>query len=91
MWRVPQNIRRALPSTCHIELGLDHTKLWYVDRQVAKLADLPFYRMVDAIFNELAWQSNTLYPIPPEAREKQAELLIPLIDGEKEYQYVAEL
>ena len=26
-WRVPQNIHRALPPTCHIELGLDYTKL----------------------------------------------------------------
>ena len=30
-WRVSQKIRRALPSTCHINLGLDYTKLWYAD------------------------------------------------------------
>ena len=30
-WRVPQNIRRDLPPTCHIEIELDHTKLWYVN------------------------------------------------------------
>ena len=30
-WRVPQNIRQALPLTFHIELELDHTKLWYVN------------------------------------------------------------
>ena len=32
-WCVPQDIHRALPSTFHIELGLDYTKLWYVDGQ----------------------------------------------------------
>lgn len=53
-WRVPQDIHRELPLTYHIELGLDHTKLWYVDDQVAELTDLPFYQTVDEIFNELA-------------------------------------
>ena len=52
-WRVPQNIRRALPLTCHIELGLDYTKLWYVDGHEAKLVDLPYYPMVEQIFREL--------------------------------------
>ena len=38
-----------------------------------------------------ARQSNTLNPIPPEAREKQTNLLIPLMDGDKEDQYKAEI
>ena len=63
-WRVPQNIHRALPLTCHIELGLDHTKLWYVDGQGAELVDLPYYPMVEHIFRELTQQSKTVTPIP---------------------------
>jgi hypothetical protein len=77
--------------TCHIKLRLEHTKLLYVDGQATKLNDLPFYHTVNEIFNELSRQSNTLYPIPPEAREKQIDLLIPLINGEKADQYEAEL
>ena len=34
-WRVPQNIHRALPLTCHIEVGLDYTKVWYADDEAA--------------------------------------------------------
>ena len=69
-WRVPQNIWWALPLTFHIELGLDHSKVWYVNGQATKPTDLPFYPTIDEIFNELAKQSNTLYPIPPEAIKK---------------------
>ena len=29
-WRVPQNIRRSLPKTAHIQLELDHTVMWYM-------------------------------------------------------------
>ena len=90
-WRVPQNIRWELPSTYHIEFGLDHTKLWYVDGQEAKPTNLPFYPMVDEIFSEMARQSNTINPVPPEAREKCTNLLIPLMDGEKVEQYEVEL
>ena len=79
-WRVPQNICRELPLTCHIELGLDHTKLWYVDSQAVEPTDLPFYPTVNEIFNESTRQSNTLYPIPLEARERHINLLIPLTD-----------
>ena len=28
-WRVPQNIRRYLPPTTHIQLELDHTAVWH--------------------------------------------------------------
>ena len=90
-WRVPQNIHRVLPPTYHIELGLDHTKLWYADSQATESTDLPFYPTVNEIFNELARQCNTLNPIPPEAREKHIDLSITLTDGENEDQYEAEL
>lgn len=52
-WRVPQNIHHALPPTCHIELGLNYTKLWYVDGQAAKPIELPYYPMVEQIFDDL--------------------------------------
>jgi hypothetical protein len=42
------------PPTYHIELGLDHTKLWYVDDQAVELTELPFYPTIDEIFGELA-------------------------------------
>ena len=66
-------------------------KLWYVDDQATKLTDLPFYPIVDEICSELARQSNTINPVPPKAREKQIDLLIPLTDGDKVDQYEAEL
>ena len=90
-WGVPQNIRRELPPNCHRELGLDHTKLWYVNGQATNPSDLPLYPMVEEIFNELTRQSNMLYPIPPDAKEKQIDILIPLTNGEKANQYKVEL
>ena len=41
---------------CHIELGLDYTKLWYVDGQATEPVKLPYYSMVEQIFGELTWQ-----------------------------------
>ena len=90
-WRVPQNSLRALPSTCHIELGLDYTKLWYVDGHVVEPVELPYYPMVKQIFGELTRQSNTIMPIPTEAREIQVDLLLPLTDKEKVEQHEVEL
>jgi hypothetical protein len=90
-WRVTQNIHLALPPTCHIELILDHIKLWYADGQVTKLTELPFYLIVDQIFGELSRQSNMITPITPEARDIQVDLLLPLMDGEKVEQHEAKL
>ena len=90
-WRVPQNIRRALPPTCHIELGIDHTKLWYVNDQAAEPTELPFYPTVDEIFGALTRQYSTITLVPPEERELQIDLLLPLKDGEKEDQHEVEL
>lgn len=90
-WRVPQNIRWALPPTCHIELGPDHTKLWYVDGKAADLVNLLFYLMVEELFNEYTRQSKMVHPIPAEAKAKQNDILIPLIDGDKADQYEVEL
>ena len=52
-WRVPQNIHWALPPTFHIELGLDHTKLWYVDDQATEPTELSSYPTVNEMFGEL--------------------------------------
>ena len=82
-WRVPQNIRWALPPTCHIELGLDYTKLWYVDGQATKSVNLPYFPSVEQIFGELSQQSKTITPIPSLAKEIQVDLLLPLTDDEK--------
>ena len=90
-WSVPQNIHQEVPPTCHIELGLDHTKLWYVDGQVVEPTELSFYPIVKEIFGELDQQSNTLTPVPLEERETQIDLLFPLTDGEKVDQHEAEL
>ena len=90
-WRVPQNIRWALPLTCHIELGLDYTKLWYADGQVAELVDLPYYPSVEQIFAELSQQSRKITPIPSLVKEIQVDLLLPLTDSEKVEHHEAEL
>ena len=90
-WRVPQNIRRALPPTYHIELGLNHTKLRYVDGQAAEPTKLPFYPIVDHIFGELSRQSSMIMSIPPEERDIQINLLLLLMDGEKVEQHETEL
>lgn len=90
-WRVPQNIRQALPPTCHIELGLDDTKSWYVDGQAAEPVKLPYYTTVEQIFGELTRQSKTITPIPPKAREIQVDLLLPLTYGQKIKQHEVEL
>ena len=47
--------------------------------------------MLEEIFNELSRKSNTLYSIPPKAKEKKTDLLIPLTDEEKVDQYKAKL
>ena len=90
-WHIPQNIRRALPPMCHIELGLEYTKVWYVDGHVAEPVELPYCSTIDQIFGELTRQSRTITPIPAKAREIQVNLLLPLIDGEKVEQHEAEL
>ena len=46
---------------------------------------------MDEIFGELARQSNTLTPVPPDERDIEIDLLIPLMDGEKQDQHEAEL
>ena len=43
------------------------------------------------MFGELSRQSNTFTLVPPEARELQIDLLLPLIDGEKADQHEVEL
>ena len=50
-WKV-QNIHQTLPLACNIDLGLDYTKLWYADDQVAEPVDLPYYPSVEQIFGE---------------------------------------
>lgn len=76
---------------CHIELGLDYTKLWYVDGHATKPVELPYYPIVDQIFGELTRESNTITPIPAEAREIQVDLLLPLTDREKVEHHEAKL
>ena len=90
-WRVPQNIHWALPPTCHIELGLDYTKLWYTDDQAAGSIDLPYYPSVEQIFVELSRQYRTITPIPSLAKEIQVDLLLPLTDSEKVEHHEVEL
>ena len=77
--------------TCHIESGLDHTKLWYTDSQGVEPVDLPYYPTIEHIFGELTRQSNTITPIPSLAKEIQVDHLLPLTDREKVEQHEAEL
>ena len=49
-WRVPQNIRRSLPKTAHIQLELDHTAVWYMQGVKAAAKPLDYYPTVEDIF-----------------------------------------
>ena len=82
-WRVPQNIRRSLPKTEHIQLELDYTALWYMQGTKAKAKPLGYYPTVDEIFQELAWQSNTKLSIPARAKEMNQYIEEPLTNQEK--------
>ena len=53
-WRVPQNIRRCMPPTTHIQLELDHTAVWHQQGSIAKEKPLDYYPTVEDIFTELA-------------------------------------
>ena len=48
-WRVPQNIRRSLPKTTHIQLELNHTTVWYMQGVKAKAKALDYYPTIDEI------------------------------------------
>lgn len=65
--------------------------MWYVNGHAAELVKLPYYPTVEQIFGELTRQSRTITPIPPEAREIQVNLLLPLTDGEKVKHYKVKL
>ena len=53
-WKVPQNIRRSMPKTTHIQLELDHTEVWYMQGAKAKAKTLDYYPIVEEIFWELS-------------------------------------
>ena len=53
-WRVPQNIRRILPKTTHIQLKLNHMAVWYMKGEKATVKPLDYYPIVEEIFHELA-------------------------------------
>lgn len=90
-WRVPQNVRRSLPSSAHIQLELDHTKVWHLQGIGGAARTLKFYPSIDEIFNELNRQSNTILTIPAKARDVSVPVVEPLIDQEKEEEYEGRL
>ena len=67
-WRVPQNIRRCLPPTTHIQLELDHTTVWHKQGSSAKAKPLEYYPIVEEIFIELARKAKTNITIPEDAK-----------------------
>ena len=46
-WRVPQNIRRSLPKTTHIQLELDHIAVWHMQGAKEKLKEKPLKERVN--------------------------------------------
>ena len=86
-WRVPQNIRRSLPKTAHIQLELDHTSVWYMQGAKAKPKTLNYYTIVEEIYHELARQSGTKLSIPAKAKEVTLAIEKPLTDQENEEDY----
>ena len=79
-WRVPQNIRRCLPPTTHIQLELDHTAVWHLQGSTAKEKTLDYYPTFKEIFTELAHQSKTKIAIPTGAKEINQPIVEPLTD-----------
>ena len=55
-WRVPQNIRRSLLKTAHIQLELDYTAAWYMQGAKAKAKPLDYYPTIEEMFCKLARQ-----------------------------------
>ena len=90
-WRVPQNIRRSLPKTAHIQLELGHTMIWYMQGAKAKAKTLNYYPTVEEIFRELAQQSGTKLSIPAKAKETNLAIEEPLTNQEQEEDYEIQL
>ena len=84
---MPQNIRRCLPPTTHIQLELDHTIVWHKQGSIAKAKPLDYYPIVKDIFTELSRQSKTDITIPKVAKESNQVIIEPLTDQEKEEDY----
>ena len=80
---MPQNIRRSLPKTTHIQLDLDHAAVWYMQGAKATAKPLDYYPTAEEIFRELARQSNTKLSIPAKAKEINQPIEEPLTDQEK--------
>ena len=90
-WRVPQNIRRCIPLTTHIQLELDHIVVWYMKGVAVKDKHLDCYPTDEEIFKELSLQSNTKISIPAAAKKRNQPILEPLTDQEKEEYYEVHL
>ena len=90
-WRVPQNIRRCIPSTTHIQLELDHIVVWYMQGVAVKDKHLDCYPTDEEIFKELSLQSDTKISIPAAAKKRNQPILEPLTDQEKEEYYEVHL
>ena len=82
-WRVPQNIRRNLPVKSHIQLELDHTSVWYMQRDDSNIESLDYYPSIDQIFQELSRQAKTKIPVPVTAKQIDFYIEEPLTDQEK--------
>ena len=88
---MPQNIKRCLPPTVHIQLELDHTAFWHSQGSTAKVKPLDNYRTVEDIFKELSRQSKTKIAIPVGTKEINQTIVEPLTNQEKEEYYEVHL
>ena len=52
-WGVPENVHQALPPKSHIDLGLNHTKLWYEHGSVSQPSNLDYVPSFDSLFKDL--------------------------------------
>ena len=86
-WRVPQNIRRSLPTNSHIQLELDHTSVWYMQGCDSNAKALDYYPSVDQIFRELSRQAKTKIPVPASAKKSDFSIEESLTNQEKEEDY----
>jgi hypothetical protein len=82
--RVKQQLCQALPPSAHIQLSLDHTKLWCGINGGPPPKELAYQPTKLQIFQELDRQLGFQTPIPPDVLSTKSTIITPLTDGEQE-------
>lgn len=83
-WRVAQNIRRSLPGSAHVDLQLDHTRVWSKIDGTQDASDLDYVPSTKDIYADLSWQTD--HPMQPlmAALSSYDQVSTPLTEAERE-------